>query len=122
MITMDELVNLTKTYHLKPLDEVSNEELMSDAMKLMLEIAGRGSHGQELAGTAIVLWAAFGKPFVELRHRPKAEDKYDLLCQMDKDEPLVANTLINFTDKFGVYTGEALAAFILMFYAARKEM
>lgn len=122
MITEDRLKILTKTYEEKPFNEVSNEELMSDVMKLMLEITIRGSYGQELVGTAIVLWAAFDKPFVELRHRPKTDDMYNLLCRVEKDEPLVAEILFGFTDKFGLRAGEALAAFTLMFYMAKKEL
>lgn len=122
MITQERLEQLGETYHMKPLEEVFQEEIMSDLFRYMLEcMATRESREDcELLGTTIVLWAAFDKPFVELRHRAKKEETFEALCEMQQAEPEVAKTLINFTKCMGLRAGNTLAHLILMFYNSRK--
>lgn len=122
MITQDRLDQLAEVYHLKPLEEVFQEELMSDLFRYMLEciVAREAKEERELLGTTIVLWAAFDKPFVELRHRAKKEETFKALCELQQAEPEVSKTLINFTKCVGLRAGNVLAHFILMFYNGRK--
>lgn len=122
MITQERLDQLAEVYNLKPLEEVFQEELMSDLFRDMLECvaAWEAKENCELLGTTIVLWAAFDKPFVELRHRAKKKETFEALCEMQQVEPEVSRTLINFTKCMGLRAGNVLAHLILMFYNGRK--
>lgn len=122
MIEEQTLQELSKKYDGTYATDVLKSECMSDALKIWLE--GLVYDDPICAGSAFMLWKAFGEPWVEYQDRQqyKGEEKFLRLMKIAEEEPIVMGYLQGFSDVTGIRSGKILAEFICLYANARRRL